>query len=44
MKLSQHLAYFIGSVFIGIGIGLGISRIKEERIRRQARRIERETE
>lgn len=43
MKLFQHIAYAAGCVLIGIGIGLGITRIKETHINKQARKIERET-
>lgn len=43
MKLFQHLAYVAGAVLIGIGIGLGVGHIKDRRINRQAKRIERET-
>lgn len=43
MKCIQKAAYILGAVFIGIGIGLGIDKLKDHRINRQARRIERET-
>lgn len=43
MKLMQHIAYTLGSVLIGVGIGLGIAHIKDHRINKEARKIERET-
>lgn len=43
MKVCQKAAYILGAIFIGIGIGLGIDRVKERKINREAKRIERES-
>lgn len=43
MKIFQHIACAAGLILIGISIGLGIDRVKDHRINRQAKKIERES-
>lgn len=43
MKISEHAAYIAGYLLIGIGLGLGFAHLKETKINKEARKIERQT-